>query len=82
MRTYKMLFWITLISGIIILSIGIYLQSAKILSSHIFLSRFGEFYEGRITGFGGILIGIFVILLSIYIKKCAKEEKDKFDKLD
>lgn len=82
MRMYKSLFFLVLTVGIIILMIGVYLTLEKIISSGYTAGRTGQVYYGQLTGFGGIFIGILLMLVSIWLNKLYKTEKKRFDEME
>ena len=82
MKTYKILFGVVLISGILTLIAGIYLSVNQIMSIGYTSNRIGEITEGQFTGISGIFIGIFILMLSIWVYKMYKTEKKKFDELE
>lgn len=81
MKTYKTLLWISLITGLTIFFIGVYLQYINKFSDGFIAGRFGVNY-GMINGFSGMFLGVFILLLSIWIFKIYKDEKKKFDKME
>ncbi|PKV75945.1 hypothetical protein [Pontibacter ramchanderi] len=82
MKIYKALFWIALIVGITIFSIGAYLKFTNQASNGLTAGRFGDIHHERITGFSGMFLGVMFIVLSIWTYRMYKEEKEKFDKMD
>jgi hypothetical protein len=82
MRFYKILFVIILTTAILIFIIGLYLIENQIRSTGFTANRIGEVFEGQITGFGGILIGLFLFVLSIMTYRMYKTEKKKFDEME
>lgn len=82
MKVYKILFWITLVAGLSIFSIGVYLKFADKFSDGFIAGRFGDINHGMITGFSGMLLGFLILLLSIWTYRIYKEEKEKFDKME
>lgn len=82
MKVYNTLFRITLISGLTIFSIGVYLKFSNQSSDGLTAGRFGNIHHGMITGFSGMFLGILILLLSIWTYRIYKEEKEKFDKME
>jgi len=74
--------WILLISGILTLVVGVYLFLNQIYSIGYTSLRSGEIHEGELTGFGGIFLGILLLILSLYNHCIYKKEKKKFDELE
>jgi hypothetical protein len=81
MKIHRATFIITLVCGILILLMGIYLQISGHYSKGYTTARYSRAYEGVINGYSGIFLGIVVLLLSIYAFKTYKKEKEKFRKL-
>jgi len=82
LKIYRILFWLTLCSGLIILAIGVYLKMTNQLSNGIYTTRYGTLQQGSVSGFSAIILGIFLLLISIYVRICNKKEQDKFDKME
>jgi len=82
MKVYKILHWITLIAGLTIFSIVMYLNFANQSSEGLTAGRFGNIHHGMITGFSGIFLGILILLLSIWTYRIYKVEKQKYDKAE
>ncbi|MBF8965246.1 hypothetical protein I0P70_18505 [Pontibacter sp. FD36] len=82
MKIYKALFWITLITGFTIFSIGAYLKFTNQVSIGLTAGRLGNIQQGTITGFSGMLLGVLLILLSIWTYRIYREEKEKFDRME
>ncbi len=82
MNINKTLFWITLISGLIIFLIGVFLKLYNQTSNGFTAGRYGDIHQGMVTGFSGIFLGILILLLSIWTYRNYKKEKEKFDKME
>ncbi|MCL1867648.1 MAG: hypothetical protein FWF72_01685 [Paludibacter sp.] len=86
MKSTKMLFLITLIGGLIILFIGIYLQISNQMSEGYFYSKYrygnNTAYSQTINGFTGICLGIFVLFLSIFAFYNYRKEKKKWKEME
>jgi len=81
MRMYKSPFSITLIAGIIILLIGIYLEAKNMYSGGYAAGRFGGLHYEKINVFSGIFIGILLLLLSIMFFGMSKAVKKRLDNI-
>ena len=81
MKIYRTLFIITLLAGLIILLIGIFLQITNSMSDGYTSSRYGNINYGMINGFSGILLGILMLIISIWAYRISKNEKKRFDKM-
>ena len=81
MKSFKLLFFVTLFCGISILAIGLTLQYVKIFADGALAGRFGDLHYGRVTGFSGIFIGVLLLLASVLTYRMYREEKKKFDKM-
>jgi len=82
MKVYKTLFFITLIAGLSIFSIGVYLKFANLYSDGYTTGRLGNIHHGMITGFSGMFLGVLILLLSFWTYKIYKDEKKKFDEME
>lgn len=82
MKIYKTLFWLSLIIGVIILSIGIYLLLTLQISQGLTAGRFGDINAGQVDGFSGIFLGVLILLLSVWLNKVYRDEKKRFDKYE
>jgi uncharacterized membrane protein YqhA len=82
MKIYKALFWISLIAGFTIFSIGVYLQFTDQISHGLTAGRFGDIHHMMLSGFSGMLLGFLFLLFSILTYRLFKEEKEKFDKME
>ena len=82
MRMYKSLFLLVLTVGIIILLIGVYLSLEMMSSGGYSAGRSGIAHYSQLTGFGGIFIGILLMLISIWLYKLYKTEKKIFDEME
>ncbi len=81
MRTYKTLFWISLIAGLTIFFIGVYLRYINKFSDGYTAGRL-SIHHGMINGFSGMFLGILILLLSLWTFKVYKDEKRKFDDME
>jgi Ca2+/Na+ antiporter len=81
MKIYKSFFIITLFTGLIILAVGVYLKITNQFSAGLTSTKFSGTHYGAITGTSGIILGIFILLSSIWAYRMYKEEKKKFDKM-
>ncbi|GEM_PF-3436016 len=77
-----MTFWVFLICGLVLFTIGIYLQISKKFSVEIVADRFGNISSRTIDGFSGIFVGVIILSLSVWIYFLYKEEKNKIDRLN
>ena len=75
MKTHKILFVVTLLCGIVILGIGIYLKLANQESSGYTSGRSGSISQGTITGNGALFLGILTLLFALGSLWMLKEEK-------
>jgi len=82
MKIYKVGTWISVISGILTLIVGVYLSLSNIISTGYTAGLSGNIHEGRLTGFSGIFLGILLLLLSVWAYYGYKEEKKRFEELD
>lgn len=82
MKIYKTFFWITLIAGLVIFSIGAYLKFSNQFTEGLTAGRFGDIHHIVITGFSGMFLGILFLLLSIWAYRIYKGEKEKLDKME
>lgn len=82
MKIYKTLFWLSLIIGVIILSIGIYLLLTLQTSLGLTAGLLGNVNIGQVDGFSGIFLGVVILLLSVWLYKVYRDEKNRFDKYE
>jgi high-affinity nickel permease len=70
-------FWVTLIAGIIILFIGLFYKYHELAVESSNLNEYGNIQSGTISGNSPIIIGILVLLTSMWIyKSYQKTEKE------
>jgi uncharacterized membrane protein YiaA len=81
MKLFKALFWITLVAGLTIFSIGVYLNFTNQSSESITTDKFGHVHHGVITGFSGMFVGVIILLLSVWTFWMYKVERKKFKKM-
>jgi uncharacterized membrane protein YczE len=84
MKIHKIHFWVTLTSGILILLIGIILSILEQSTGEFNYHNLGEtpFFEIHyqvLTGFGAILIGLLLLIFSIFLYKSYKSEKKEYE---
>lgn len=82
MKIYKTLFWLSLIIGVIILSIGIYLLLTLQTSLGLTAGLLSNVNIGQVDGFSGIFLGVVILLLSVWLYKVYRDEKNRFDKYE
>lgn len=78
MRTIKILFYLTLYSGLLILASGIYFKLSDNAIEGLLFSKMGNPQEMLLDGDGLIIIGCIVLLLcvsTVFVKKEREKEQ-------
>ena len=81
MKSFKILFWITVISCIVVLTIGACLFYFDQTSSDYSAGLLGIIHFGTVTGPTCLFIGFLLFLLSFWTYNMYKEETRKFNKM-
>ena len=82
MRAFKQLFYLSLISGILIFSMGLFLKISNITSAGSGTNINGTVFHISMNGLGAIFIGLLILLFSILCYRMYKFERNKFNKME
>jgi len=80
MKTSRILFSLTLIVGIIIIGIGLFLKLSDQISWGTYSNRSGDISYGLVTGTSAFVIGSLLLILAFVLRINYKNEKEKLSK--
>lgn len=81
MKIYKTLFWVTFIGGLVILLIGVYLTLSKSVTQGFITGKYSGFHQSSLNGYSELLLGVIMLLFSLWAYKIYKSQKKKYDKM-
>ena len=82
MKTSKFLFWLTLIIGLVIVLIGVYLKKTEQSSEGFTAGRLGNVHQGFLTGFSCFFLGIVILIISFFSYRQYKDDKKKYENME